>query len=75
MTFYRHSAIPLIAEFKCQRGHAMFASLAKLLRNKGGATAIEYAMIASLVSIAGFVFISSIGSSVSASFANVANAL
>jgi Flp pilus assembly pilin Flp len=53
----------------------MFASLAKLLRNKDGATAIEYAMIASLVSIAGFVFISSIGSSVSASFASVASAL
>ena len=53
----------------------MFAMLAKLLRDEGGATAIEYAMIASLVSIAGFFVISSIGNSVSAHFESVASAL
>ncbi|MBV9584965.1 MAG: Flp family type IVb pilin, partial [Alphaproteobacteria bacterium] len=38
-------------------------------------TAIEYAIIASLVSVAAISFIASIGTSVSASFASVATAL
>jgi pilus assembly protein Flp/PilA len=53
----------------------MFAMLAKLLRNEDGATAIEYAMVASLVSVAAFSLISMIGTSVSASFESVASAL
>jgi pilus assembly protein Flp/PilA len=53
----------------------MFATLAKLLRNEDGATAIEYAMVASLVSVAAFSLISMIGTSVSASFESVASAL
>jgi pilus assembly protein Flp/PilA len=53
----------------------MFATLTKLLRNEDGATAIEYAMVASLVSVVAFFFISSIGNSVSAHFESVANAL
>jgi pilus assembly protein Flp/PilA len=53
----------------------MFATLTKLLRNEDGATAIEYAFIASLVSIVAVFFISSIGNSVSAHFESVANAL
>jgi pilus assembly protein Flp/PilA len=57
------------------RGEAMVAVLAKLFRNQDGATAIEYAVIASLVSIAAFAFITNIGTSVSATFENVANSL
>ena len=53
----------------------MFAMLVKLLRDEGGATAIEYAMVASLVSVVAFFCISSIGNSVSADFESVANAL
>jgi pilus assembly protein Flp/PilA len=53
----------------------MFATLTKLLRNEDGATAIEYAFVASLVSIVAVFFISSIGNSVSAHFESVANAL
>jgi pilus assembly protein Flp/PilA len=53
----------------------MTTILSKLLRNESGATAIEYAMIASLVSIAAVFLISSIGNSVSAHFESVANAL
>ena len=53
----------------------MFATLTKLLRNEEGATAIEYAFVASLVSIVAVFFISSIGNSVSAHFESVANAL
>ena len=50
----------------------MFATLTKLLRNEDGATAIEYAMVASLVSVVAFFCISSIGNSVSAHFESVA---
>ena len=53
----------------------MFALLAKLLRNEDGATAIEYAMVASLVSVAAFSLISMIGTSVSGSFESVASSL
>ena len=53
----------------------MLAMLVKLLRDEGGATAIEYAMVASLVSVVAFFCISSIGNSVSAHFESVANAL
>ncbi len=53
----------------------MVAVLAKLFRNEDGATALEYAFVASLVSVVAFFVISSIGSSVSADFASIANAL
>jgi pilus assembly protein Flp/PilA len=57
------------------RGEAMVAVLAKLFRDQNGATAIEYAVIASLVSVAAFTFITNIGTSVTTSFENVANSL
>jgi pilus assembly protein Flp/PilA len=57
------------------KGGAMFAVLDKLFRNQDGATAIEYAFIASLVSVVAFAFIANIGTSVSASFESVANSL
>ena len=76
MTFYMYSAIPLSTGFKEQdKGGAMFAVLDKLFRNQDGATAIEYAFIASLVSVVAFAFIANIGTSVSASFESVANSL
>lgn len=53
----------------------MVAVLARLFRDQNGATAIEYAVIASLVSVAAFSFIINIGTSVSATFENVANSL
>jgi pilus assembly protein Flp/PilA len=53
----------------------MTAILSKLLRNESGATAIEYAVVASLVSVVAVFFISSIGNTVSAHFESVANAL
>jgi pilus assembly protein Flp/PilA len=54
---------------------AMFATLTKLLRSEDGTTAIEYAFVASLVSIVAVFVITSIGNSVSAHFESVANAL
>ena len=53
----------------------MFAALDKLFRNQDGATALEYAFIASLVSVVAFSFIANIGTSVSASFESVASSL
>ena len=53
----------------------MVAVLAKLFRNQDGATAIEYAVLASLISIAAFTFITNIGTSLSATFETVANSL
>ena len=71
-----YSAIPLLTGFKTrQEVKAMVAVLAKLFRDQNGATAIEYAVIASLVSVAAFTFITNIGTSVTASFENVANSL
>jgi pilus assembly protein Flp/PilA len=57
------------------KGGAMFAVLDTLFRNQDGATAIEYAFIASLVSVIAVTFIANIGTSVSASFESVANSL
>jgi pilus assembly protein Flp/PilA len=53
----------------------MFATLAQLLRDEDGATAIEYAMVASLVSVVAVVVITKIGDSVTAHFESIANAL
>lgn len=44
-----------------------------LRRDCSAATAVEYAMVAFLVSIAGFVLYSNIGTGVSGLFQNVAN--
>ncbi len=53
----------------------MVAVLAKQFCNEKGATGLEYAFVASLVSIVAFFLISSIGSSVNADFTSIANAL
>ncbi|MBV8494318.1 MAG: Flp family type IVb pilin [Alphaproteobacteria bacterium] len=53
----------------------MVGVLKTLLRDQNGTTAIEYAIIASLVSVAAILVIASIGTSVSASFESVATAL
>jgi Flp pilus assembly pilin Flp len=51
----------------------MCAILSILWRDRSAATAIEYAMVAFLVSIAGFVTYSSIGSGVTGLFQSVAD--
>ena len=53
----------------------MIAKIKLFLIDDNGATAIEYAVIASLVSIAAFTFITNIGTSLSATFETVANSL
>lgn len=47
----------------------------KLVRNSDGATAIEYALIAALIALAAIGAIQGIGSKLSSTFNNTANAL
>ena len=53
----------------------MISKLRKLLTNKSGATAIEYGLIAALVSVAAVVALQSLGSSLDAMFTTVSNEL
>jgi pilus assembly protein Flp/PilA len=53
----------------------MFASLIKLMRNEDGATAIEYGLIAALISIAAVVIMGTVGSNLSSVFTTVAGKL
>lgn len=50
-------------------------TMIRLFKNEEGATAIEYALIAALVSIVAIVAMGSVGSSVSNSFSKVASSL
>jgi len=53
----------------------MILKLRKLLTNESGATAIEYGLIAALVSVAAVVALQSLGSSLDAMFTTVSNEL
>ncbi len=53
----------------------MIAKLRKLLTNKSGATAIEYGLIAALVSVAAVVALQNLGSSLNSMFGAVATEL
>jgi pilus assembly protein Flp/PilA len=53
----------------------MFAGLIKLMRNEDGATAIEYGLIAALISIAAVVIMGTVGSNLSSVFTTVAGKL
>ncbi len=55
--------------------HAIWTSLQRLMRDDNGATAIEYALIASGVSIAIAATVVNLGSSVTGMFSSVATAL
>jgi pilus assembly protein Flp/PilA len=49
--------------------------LTKLLRNVRGASAIEYALVASLISIAGIVAMTNLGNKITVMYNNVSNHL
>lgn len=53
----------------------MFALIARLLRQERGATALEYAFVASLISIAIYAAAGTIGTNLSATFTSVATKL
>jgi pilus assembly protein Flp/PilA len=53
----------------------MFVHLAKLVRDENGATAIEYGLIAAMISIACIAAMNAIGSSLTGTFNNVSSKL
>jgi pilus assembly protein Flp/PilA len=58
-----------------QRRTKMFASITKLLKNEDGATAIEYGLIAALIAVAAIGAFTAVGTSLTATFNNVAGKL
>jgi pilus assembly protein Flp/PilA len=53
----------------------MLAMLSKIARDEGGATAIEYGLIAALISVVIIVAVTSVGTNLSATFSTVAASL
>ena len=53
----------------------MFASLKKLIKDESGATAIEYGLIAALISVAAIGAFTAVGSSLMSTFNNVSSKL
>jgi len=53
----------------------VMAGLTRILRNQRGATAIEYALIGALISIAALAAITNLGGQVNVMFNNVSNHL
>ena len=53
----------------------MFATLTRLFKNEDGATAIEYGLIAALISIAAVTIMGTVGSNLTSVFTTVASDL
>lgn len=53
----------------------MVATLIKLIKNEDGATAIEYGLIAALIAVAAVAAMTTVGTSLSSTFAGVASKL
>ncbi len=53
----------------------MLSIFRRLMKNEGGATAIEYTLIASLIAVAAIVAMRAVGTNVSGVLSNVANTL
>jgi pilus assembly protein Flp/PilA len=53
----------------------MIQNLKKFVANESGATAIEYALIASLVAVAIIVSLQTLGTNIAATFTKVGNAM
>jgi len=53
----------------------MFSTLAKLLKNEDGATAIEYGLIAALIAVAAIAAFQLVGTNLSSTFHNIATQL
>jgi pilus assembly protein Flp/PilA len=57
------------------KGHPLFASLKKLIKDESGATAIEYGLIAALISVAAIGAFTAVGSSLTTTFNGVSSKL
>jgi pilus assembly protein Flp/PilA len=53
----------------------MFATIAKLLKNESGATAIEYGLIAALIAVAAVTVMGTVGTNLSSTFSTIATKL
>lgn len=53
----------------------MLSIFRRLMKNEGGATAIEYTLIASLIAVAAIIGMRAAGTSLNAVLSNVANSL
>ena len=53
----------------------MMSRFLKLIRNERGATAIEYGLLAALISVAAIGALTTVGSKLSSTFTNASNAL
>jgi pilus assembly protein Flp/PilA len=53
----------------------MFATMIKLLKNEGGATAIEYGLIAALVAVAAIGAMTTVGTNLTGIFNKVSSSL
>jgi pilus assembly protein Flp/PilA len=53
----------------------MFMIFRELVKSQGGATAIEYGLIAALIAVAGIAAMNAVGSSLTATFNNVSSKL
>ena len=53
----------------------MLSIFRRLMKHEGGATAIEYAVIASLIAVAAIVAMRTVGTKVNGVLSNVANAM
>ncbi len=53
----------------------MLASLTKLLKEETGATAIEYGLVAALISVAAVTVLTTVGSNLTSTFSTVARKL
>jgi pilus assembly protein Flp/PilA len=53
----------------------MFANIIKILKSENGATAIEYGLIAALISIAAVTVMATVGTNLSATFSTIASKL
>ena len=58
-----------------QESFKMFKLLAKLMRDEAGATAIEYGLIAALISVAAIAAFTAVGSRLTGTFNNVSSKL
>ncbi len=64
-----------IQAFKWLTSEGMMHQLTKLLRSMRGASAIEYALVASLISIAGILAMTQLGNKITVMYNNVSNHL
>ncbi len=53
----------------------MFETIAKLLKNEDGATAIEYGLIAALIAVAAVTIMGTVGTNLTNTFTTIANKL